>query len=201
MTPFRINLIRHRPVPLLQRKSAAWTLLIYLSIAGLLLAWSINQAVWDVVVVRQQQRHAALERARLAQQHPRLRADVTSYIGSLHHQLADAAETLGIAEQLLGRQTQTAIILYELAAPLPRCIRLLSLETAPSDRALHFELAIPVESESSATNGIVPLTIWRNNPAIQRMLSNIREESSQQAEFDGRPSFLVRFVGTIKEGQ
>ena len=58
MTVFRINLIRDRPVPLAQRKSVALPLLIYLSVAGLLLAWSINQAVRDVLAVRQRQRQA-----------------------------------------------------------------------------------------------------------------------------------------------
>lgn len=198
MTVFRINLIRDRPVPLPQRKSVALPVLIYLCAVGLLLAWSINRAVRNVLAVRQRQQQAAAEELLFAQQHPR-QLDAASYIGALRHQLTEAASTLGVAEQLLECRIPTAAILYELTTPLPRNVRLLSMELTPSDHALHVDLAIPVEPEGSSVETIKPLAIWHKSPAIQKLLSDIREESNRQAEFEGRPSFLVRFSATINQ--
>ena len=199
MTVFRINLIRDRPVPLPQRKSVALPLFICLSAAGLLLAWSINQAVRDVLAVRQRQRQSDEERTLFANQHPG-QPDVASYIGALRHQLQDAAETLGASEQLLGRRTPTAVILYALTAPLPQNIRLLNLTLTPADRSLHFELALPIEQDGDQIDTAKLLTIWSTSAELHNLVSDIREETSQQAEFEGRPSFLVRFAATPKEG-
>ena len=201
MTVFRINLIRNRPVPLPQRKAVALPLIFYLFVSGLLLAWSINQAVRDVLAVHQRQRQSAADLARFAQQHPH-QPDIASYIGALRHQLEDASETLGTTEQLLERRDPAAVILYSLTAPLPRNVRLLSLSLTPADRSLHFELVFPVEGEQDGnqTNTTQLLTIWRTTPEVQSLLSDIREENSQQTEFAGRPSFLVRFAATINGG-
>lgn len=202
MTVFRINLIRDRPVPLPQRKSVALPLLLYLLAAGVLLAWSVNQAVRDVLAVHQRQRQSAADLARFAQQHPR-QLDAVSYIGAMRRQLNSASETLGIAQQVLQSQVPAPAILYSLTAPLPRNVRLLSLALTPPDRSLHFELVFPVEGEQDGnqTNTTQLLTIWHTTPEVQSLLSDIREENSQQTVFDRRPSFLVRFAATINGGK
>lgn len=199
MTVFRINLIRDRPVPLPQRKSVAFPVLIYLLTAGLLLAWSVNQAVRDVLSVRQDQRQSAVALAQFNQQHPR-QPDLVSYVSAMRNHLLEADETLSAAIRLLERRTPCSTLLYALTAPLPRNVRLLSLDMTPSDGSLRFELAIPIERESDQADTAKLLAIWNSSPELLNLLSDVREESSQQAEFDGKPSFLIRFAATVKGG-
>jgi hypothetical protein len=199
MTVFRINLIRDRPVPLPQRKSVALPLLLYLLAAGVLLAWSVNQAVRDVLSVRQDRRQSDAAYAQFIQQRPR-QPDLVSYVTVMRNHLVKADETLSAAVRLLERRTPCATLLYALTAPLPRNVRLLNLDMTPSDGSLRFELAVPVERESDQTDTAKLLSIWNSSPELLNLVSNVREESSQQAEFDGKPSFLIRFAATVKGG-
>ena len=199
MTVFRINLIRNRPVPLPQRKSVALPLLLYLAAAGGAMVWSINQGVRDVLAVRQQQQQTATELALFAQQHPS-QPDVVSYIAAMRGQLVEAEEKLGAAEQLLVRRTPAANLLYALTTSIPQDVRLLNLDLTLSDQTMHFQLAIPVEQEGAPTDTTKLLQIWDSTPEVRNYVSDIREESSRQMEFDGHQSFLVRFAATLKGG-
>ncbi len=198
MTAFRINLIRNRPVPLPQRTAVALPLLLGLFTVGALLALSINKSVWDVRAALQRQRQTATERALFAQQHP-LQADVSHYCNTLRHQLEEAAGDLNVTEELLTRRTPSAIILYTLTTALPRKIHLLNLDLSPIDHTLHFELAIPIEPDGRHTDPTPSLTLWHSAPAVQKLVSDVREESCRQAKIEESPLLLIRYNATLKE--
>jgi len=178
MSVFRINMIRNRPVPLPQRAAVAAPLLFGLFAVGVLLAWSINHAVWAVLEARQQQLRAALETDLFIQQHPR-QPDVVRCAGALRTQLAEAAENLGIAEQLLTRRAPVAVALYQLTTALPPNVRLLSMEFASADHTLHFDLTIPIEADTRQTTPVLPPNEWANTPDIRNLVPDLRQESSQ----------------------
>ena len=196
MPAFRINLIRNRPVPLPQRTVVALPLLLGLLIAGLVLAATIYQSIWELQSTRIRQRQASAEGALFRQLHPD--RDVAGYRNALRQQLQEADRQLGIASPLLAHRTPAALILYTLTTTLPRKVRLLSLDLTPADHVLHFELAIPLDSAGGEKHLMALLTNWRYTPEMQDLVLNVREDSSRQSDFDGQPSFLVRYTVTLK---
>jgi hypothetical protein len=195
---FRINLIRDRPVPLPQRQNVATALLIYLLAAGMGLTWAFSQFTRDVLSVRQQSRRVDEMRQAFLSRHPGW-PTVEAYAESLRRRMRQADLTLTAAEALMRQRMAVAHVLDSLAAPLPADVRLLNVDFNVAGRALRFDLAVPVEKKAAGADTGAILAAWRNAPMLKRSVADLREQSSQQIEFDGRLVFLLRFEAALRE--
>ena len=197
MMAFRINLIRHRPLPLLQRPEVALTLLLCLFAVGLLLAGSIHLALRDMQAARLQQRQASADRALFSRQHRQ--ADIACYRTTLRQQLEAATENLALAEKMLARKVPMAAILYTLTAALPRTVRLQSLHIVNQD--LELELAMPADMEGRHIDPLPSLIRWQNTSEMQNLIASVREENSQLVEIGEHATDLARYTITLKGGE
>jgi hypothetical protein len=197
MTAFRINLIRDRPVPIHQRAAAAWVLLCGLLAAGLLLSWTIYESCQRLLETKNRQRQCASEQQRFAQQYPE-QPDAARFIQRHRMQLEQAAATLDTADRLLSQRHPIAQMLYILTTSLPPHVRLLTLDMPSASCNLRLDLAIPVTPNGKPLDPAQQLKTWRSKAEVQRHLTDIREESSRQMEWEGKPAFLVRITATIR---
>jgi hypothetical protein len=197
MTVFRINLIRERPVPLPQRATIIWLLLLALLTAGLVLAGSIYYACQSVLQTQNHQRQVAAEQLRFAQQYPD-HPDALRFIQFQRQQLAQTAATLDTAGRLLQRRYPTAQLLYVITTSLPPHVNLLTLDIPASSPSLRMDIAIPVAPNGKPFDPSQQLKTWRNKAEVQRYLTDIREESTRQMEWGNQPAFLVRITATMR---
>lgn len=199
MPMFRINLIRERPVPLPQRRPMALALLLYILAAGGILAWTIFQAVHDVLASRLQARLVVEQNRSFLAMHKGW-PSVDAYANSLRSQMNQSVVTLSTVEQLQRQRLPVAHILRDLAAPLTNDAQILNIDINPAASALRFDLAVPVDDPGGSTNTAAILSAWKNAPFLKRFAADLREGSSQQTDLKGRPVFLLHFEASLQGG-
>jgi hypothetical protein len=196
VTAFRINLVRDRPVPLMQRRVIVRALALYLFVVGGLLAWEINLATRSILHVRRRARTTASQHEAFARLHPG-RPSIEIHNAILARELKEDTAALTAIEGIVARRRPAAAILYGLASPLPSDIHLLDLDLDFAGGALRFNLAVPVERREQRADTAALLDAWNRDPALRRWTADLREESNQQSTVDGAPVFLLRFSGAL----
>jgi hypothetical protein len=199
MTVFHINLIRERPVPIHQRVATTWIVLAGLLVSGLTLALVIYHSLERILASRHRQRQIASEQQLFLREHPG-QEEPLCQIQTQRVQLEQVAARLEISALLLEQRYPTAQVLYLLTSSLPPHVRLLTLDIPTASRNLRMDLAIPVTSNAKALDTSQQLKTWRARPEVQRHLSDIREESTRQMDWEGKPAFLVHINATIRGG-
>ena len=62
---------------------------------------------------------------------------------------------------------------------------------------LHFDLAVPLESEERKSDTATLLAAWREDPMLQQCVADLHEENNQQTTVGGVSVFLMRFAGML----
>lgn len=197
MLAYRINLLRHRPVPWPHRPVAARLLLVYFLAAGALLAWDCNRTVHQILDARLREHALRSEHDAFLRRHTGF-VNAESYAMDLRGRLRRDAAALSAVRSAMARQRPAAGLIYGVMAPLPADVRLLTLELNVTDGTLRFDLALPLDAAGTPSGAGAMLATWQRDPVLRRWVSNLREISSVESRLpEGGQASLVRFEGTL----
>jgi len=196
MTAYPLNLIRGRPVPLLQRAHVAWALALYFLVAGSLLAWECNRAVHQVLNVHRRGLDIAARHTAFLQAHPGV-VDVETYTAGRRRQLGEQGAALAAISRVLARQRPVSELITGLLAPLSADVRLQNLDLNLAAGTVRFDLAVPLDVVSGKADSATLLAAWQRHPALQRWVTGLHEVSNEEGSVAGVAVFVIRFEGTV----
>lgn len=201
MVAYPLNLLRSRPLTLLQRPRVARALALYLLVAGGLLAWESNHAVGQVLAARRQGSETAARHTQFLREHPDV-ADVETYTAARRRQLEDQGAALTAITRVLARQRPVSALVNGLLAPLSTDVSMQYLELNCAAGTVRFELTVPLESTGGKADVAVLLAAWKRHPVLQRWMTSLHEVSNEESQMAGSAVFVVRFEGalTAQEG-
>ena len=197
MPDHNINLIRGRVPGAARRKLMYLGMLAYLGITGCILAWEANRGAHRLEVAgRQRFDLVRLEnefRARYGED-----ADIVETATALEGRLDATAKRLD-QFSIAARQTLLpARVLVGLSQPLPRPLRVTSLQLDAETRRADFSVAEPVNDSGSTLHARELIELWMAHPLLVSQFEDIETLGTERTLLLGQATILHRFTARLQ---
>lgn len=200
MNEFRLNLIRDQVPDKARRRMRYGAMLLYLGIAGLVLAMAVGLAsgrVAQAMEFRDQSRR--LEKAYAASHEGQ--GDIRPGALRLQSRLAAQLVSLKAVEERLASDARPARLLRALTLSLPAHMSLHKVTLSAEEKMVAFELRLLGSGSDNSIGAPELMSRWQQDPAITAEITQLAYLGSQTEKAGANGNMILQFSGRLEKGR
>ena len=195
MAQIKLNLIRDRVISRGFRKGLFWSMLVYLILCGIGLAFVTHRAALRFVDAADQHRETRVINQQFRGDHPNERS-MQSYAQDLRERMTLTADVLDGVDLGFKQDVMLPRILLGLAKPLPEECLLVNVDLQIKKKTIKFSVMVQDRKSKSMTAGQI-IDLWTEDGMLGTQLKDIRAEASQSEYRSGRRVRVHRFSAKL----
>lgn len=194
MPEFGINLIRGQVLSPARRRARYWGMLVYLAIAGALLAAVLALSTSWIAAAGAVQHDVEMLESGFESTHPD-QGGIVARAGALEREMSGRIVTLKRVDALMAGNPHLAQLMYQLVMSLPAGMTLRSLTMDAGEQAVTFELLVLGGESEVDPSGLVARLA--KDAAVSRCLRSITYQGGVQRANGERNDAVWRFSARL----
>ncbi len=195
MAQIKLNLIRDRVISRGFRKGLFWSMLVYLILCGIGLAFVTHRAALRFVDAADQHHETKVINQQFRGDHPN-ESSMQSYAQDLRERMTLTADVLDGVDLGFKQDVMLPRILLGLAKPLPEECLLVNVDLQIKKKTIKFSVMVQDRKSKSMTAGQI-IDLWTEDGMLGTQLKDIRAEASQSEYRSGRRVRVHRFSAKL----